>query len=182
MRTLRSVIVGALLTASLGLLTACGPQAPKQAEPAAPEAPAAPAPVDLVQTSSKIGIFSTFSKAVGAADLGATLSGPGPYTVFVPEDSAFAKIPAAKLNRLLANKAELARVLKYHVVPGRITAADMAQGESELTTVDGSKIKLKVDTEIHVNGVKVVQSHIDASNGVIHVIDTVLTPPPAGRT
>ena len=174
MRSIRTVIVGTLLGASLALLSACGQQAAKAPEP---EVAAAPAPVDLAQTAKNIGIFSTFSKAVDAADLGATLAGPGPYTVFVPADSAFAKLPAAKLNRLLANKAELARLLKYHVVPGRITAADMAQGESELTTLEGGALKLKVDTEIHVNGVKVIQSHIDASNGVIHVLDSVLTPP-----
>ncbi len=181
MRTARSLVVVALMGLSLGLLAACGQQAPKEAEPPQAPAPVAPPLVDLVKTSENIGIFSTFAKAIAAADLSATLAGPGPYTVFVPEDLAFAKIPPKTLEALLANKPELARLLKYHVVAGRITAADMAQGETVLTTLDGETLTLKVDTGIHVNGVKVIQSHIDASNGVIHVIDAVLTPPPAKR-
>lgn len=178
MRAVRTLILTVFAGATLALVSACSPPAPKAPEAPAAEAPApAPAAADLTQTAKNTGIFSTFAKAVDAADLGATLSEPGPYTIFVPEDSAFAKLPPAKLKALLADKAALARLLKYHVVSGRITSKDMAQGETDLTTVEGGAIKLKVDTEIHVNGVKVVQSDIDASNGVIHVIDTVLTPP-----
>lgn len=162
-----------------GSLSACGPQPQKAERPPvqAATAPEKPALKDLAETARTTGIFSTFAKAIDASDLTATFSSPEPKTVFVPEDSAFAKLPPAKLEKLLADKAELAKLLRYHVVPGRITAADMPSGESELTTLDGQTIKVKVDTGIHVNGVKVVQSHIETSNGIIHVIDGVLTPP-----
>ena len=133
---------------------------------------------DIVDTAVGAGQFTTLAKALGAADLVTTLKGAGPFTVFAPTDAAFAKLPAATLNSLLANPAELRKVLTYHVVAGKVTAADVVK-LSEATTVNGAKVQIAVrDGKVVLNGTSTVATaDVMASNGVIHVIDTVILPP-----
>ena len=127
--------------------------------------------------------FSTLLAAVGAADLADTLAGEGPYTVFAPTDEAFAALPAGTLDTLLepANQDALAGILTYHVVPGTVMAADVAPGE--VTTVNGAAFTISMeDDKVYItdgqgNRAQVTQTDIEASNGVIHVIDAVLLPP-----
>ena len=133
---------------------------------------------DIVETAVAAGTFNTLAAALTAAGLVETLKGPGPFTVFAPTDAAFAKIPAAALKALLADKAKLTAVLTYHVVPGTVLAAQVV-GLSEAGTVQGGKVAIKVvDGKVMLNGgTTVTATDIKASNGVIHVIDTVLMPP-----
>ena len=106
-----------------------------------------------------------------------TLNKPGPYTVFAPTNEAFAKIPADQLNAILADKAQLTKILTYHVVPGKVMAADL-QPEQMVKTVEGQDLDIKVaNGAATVNGCNIVKTDVTASNGVIHVIDCVLTPP-----
>lgn len=130
---------------------------------------------DVVDTAAAAGNFSTLVAAVKAADLVSTLKGPGPFTVFAPTDEAFAKIPPDQLDALLKDKAALTRVLTYHVVPGRVTASEVAMIDSA-RTVEGGSLSIAKGSAITVNGAKVVKADVLASNGVIHVIDTVLIP------
>jgi uncharacterized surface protein with fasciclin (FAS1) repeats len=115
--------------------------------------------------------------AVGAADLVDTLNSDGPFTVFAPTDEAFAALPPGVLDALLLpeNKDVLAKILTYHVVPGTVLAADVTDGE--VATVEGQNVTLSTADGVTVNGAKVVQADIVASNGVIHVIDAVILPP-----
>ena len=138
---------------------------------------------DIVDTAVGAGQFTTLAKALQAADLVTTLKGAGPFTVFAPTDAAFAKLPAATLNSLLANPAELSKVLTYHVVAGRVTAADVVK-LSEATTVNGAKVQIAVrDGKVVLNGTSTVATaDVMASNGVIHVIDTVILPPTTAAT
>ena len=129
---------------------------------------------DIVDTAVKAGNFTTLVTAVKAAGLVDTLKGPGPFTVFAPTDAAFAKVPKATLDALLADKAALAKVLTYHVVPGKVMAADVKAGM--VKTVQGQELTLKTDGGVMVNNDKVVAADVAASNGVIHAIDTVLMP------
>jgi uncharacterized surface protein with fasciclin (FAS1) repeats len=133
---------------------------------------------DIVETAVGAGTFNTLAKALTAAGLIETLKGPGPFTVFAPTDAAFAKVPAAALNALLADKAKLTAVLTYHVVPGSVMAAQVV-GLSDAATVQGSKVTIRVvDGKVMLNGnTTVTATDIKAKNGVIHVIDTVLMPP-----
>lgn len=130
---------------------------------------------DIVDTAVAAGNFGTLVTAVQAADLVDTLKGEGPFTVFAPTDEAFAKIPAADLEALLADKEALTRVLTYHVVPGKVMAADVVNLESA-ATVEGSEIAISTTGGVKVNEATVVQTDIEASNGVIHVIDMVIMP------
>ena len=131
----------------------------------------------VVQIAAGNPDFSTLVKAVQAAGLAETLSGKGPFTVFAPTNEAFAKIPAADLNALLADKAKLTEVLTYHVVPGAVKAGDLKK-KQKVATVQGSKVKIvKTKKGATINGAKIVQTDIVGSNGVIHVIDTVILPP-----
>ena len=132
-------------------------------------------PKDVVDTAVAAGSFKTLVAAVEAAGLVATLKGPGPYTVFAPTDEAFAKIPKADLDALLRDKAKLTRVLTYHVVPGRVTAKHVASLK-EAKTVEGQSIKIDTSAGVKVDGANVVKADIEASNGVIHVIDSVILP------
>jgi uncharacterized surface protein with fasciclin (FAS1) repeats len=129
---------------------------------------------DIVDTAVAAGNFKTLVVALKAADLVNTLKGKGPYTVFAPTDEAFAKIPKADLDALLANKEKLSAVLTYHVVPGKVIAKDVKAGD--VATVNGKTIKITTANGVVVNTSKVTATDIDASNGVIHVIDTVLMP------
>ena len=133
---------------------------------------------DIVETAVGAGTFNTLAAALTAAGLVETLKGPGPFTVFAPTDAAFAKIPAAALNALLADKAKLTAVLTYHVVSGTVLAAQVV-GLTEAGTVQGGKVAIKVaGGKVMLNGnTTVTATDIKATNGVIHVIDTVLMPP-----
>jgi uncharacterized surface protein with fasciclin (FAS1) repeats len=143
------------------------------------ETPAAvDAPKDIVDTAVAAGSFGTLVQAVQAAGLVETLKGEGPFTVFAPTDEAFAKLPAGTVEDLLKpeNKEKLTAILTYHVVPGRVMAADVVGLESA-TTVNGADLSIEVaDDTVMVDGAKVVQTDIECSNGVIHVIDGVMLP------
>ena len=129
---------------------------------------------DIVDTAVSAGSFKTLVTAVQAAGLVDTLKGPGPFTVFAPTDEAFAKIPKADLDALLADKKKLAAVLTYHVVPGKVMAADVKAGK--VKTVQGSEITVSTAGGVKVDNAKVVSTDVAASNGVIHVIDSVIMP------
>ena len=131
---------------------------------------------DIVDTAVAAGDFSTLVTAVKAAGLVETLKGEGPFTVFAPTDAAFAKVPTETLNALLADKAALANVLTYHVVAGKVMAADVVKLTSAVT-VQGQAVSIEVkDGKVYVDGAQVVATDIKASNGVIHVIDAVILP------
>ena len=134
---------------------------------------------DIVDTAVAAGSFTTLAKALTAADLVSTLKGAGPFTVFAPTDEAFAKLPAGTLENLLKpeNKAMLRRVLTYHVVPGKVMAADVVKVTSA-KAVSTDMLPIMVSGgNVTVGKARVVKTDIAASNGVIHVIDTVLLPP-----
>ena len=131
---------------------------------------------DIVDTAVAAGDFNTLVTAVKAAGLVETLKGEGPFTVFAPTDAAFAKVPTDTLNALLADRAALANVLTYHVVAGKVMAADVVK-LSSAETVQGQAISIEVkDGKVYVNGAQVVTTDIKASNGVVHVIDAVILP------
>jgi uncharacterized surface protein with fasciclin (FAS1) repeats len=194
--TMRFAGLAAVSAAAL-LAAACSPsteEAPAT-EPAAPaegamtaEAPAASG--NIVAVAQGNGDFSTLVTAVTAAELGETLSGPGPFTVFAPTNAAFEKVPAATRDALLApaGKADLTKILTYHVVPGRVDAAALTQqieqggGSATLTTVEGGTLTARVVdgtvtlTDEAGNTSRVVTADVAATNGVIHAIDTVVMP------
>ena len=136
---------------------------------------------DIVDTAVAAGSFNTLVTAVKAAGLVKTLKGKGPYTVFAPNDAAFAKLPPGTVESLLKNKAKLATILKYHVVPGRVKAADVAGKSLKVKTAAGLPVNVDGTFGVRVNDAHVIQPDIEASNGVIHVIDTVLLPPAPGK-
>jgi uncharacterized surface protein with fasciclin (FAS1) repeats len=133
---------------------------------------------DIVETAMAAGSFKTLAKALQAADLVDTLKGQGPFTVFAPTDDAFAQLPPATLNDLLKpeNKNKLQRILTYHVVPGRVTSSDVVK-LSTAKAVSGDTIDIKASGgTVMVDGARVVKTDVQASNGLIHVIDTVIMP------
>lgn len=135
---------------------------------------------DIVEVAAGAGQFNTLVAAIKAADLVETLQSPGPFTVFAPTDEAFAKLPPGTLDTLLLpeNKAKLVQILTYHVVPGKVTAADVAQLDSA-ATVEGQSVTISAtDSGVRVNDANVIKVDVMASNGVIHVIDAVLLPQP----
>jgi uncharacterized surface protein with fasciclin (FAS1) repeats len=133
---------------------------------------------DIVDTAVSAGQFNTLVAAVSAADLVDTLKGDGPYTVFAPTDEAFAALPAGTLDNLLKpeNKDQLAAILTYHVVSGKIMSADIAGQVSDVETVNGATLAVNATHGVTVNGANVVTADIETSNGVIHVIDAVVIP------
>lgn len=134
---------------------------------------------DIVDTAVDAGQFQTLAAALGAAGLVETLKGPGPFTVFAPTDEAFAKLPVGTVEDLLKpeNKDRLAAILTYHVVPGEVMAADVVK-MSEAETVNGKTVNIAVEGgTVMINDAKVAAADIQASNGVIHVIDAVILPP-----
>jgi uncharacterized surface protein with fasciclin (FAS1) repeats len=133
---------------------------------------------DIVDTAVAAGTFKTLVAAVTAAELGATLKGAGPFTVFAPSDDAFAKLPAGTVENLVKpeNKAKLASILTYHVMSSKVMAADIAGKTLEPATVNGQTLHVDATSGVTVNGAKVVSADIECTNGVIHVIDTVLMP------
>ncbi|MEO5823708.1 MAG: fasciclin domain-containing protein [Vicinamibacteraceae bacterium] len=141
-------------------------------------APAAAQTKDIVDTAVAAGSFKTLAAALKAAGLIDTLKGPGPFTVFAPTDEAFAKLPAGTVETLLKpeNKAKLTRILTYHVVAGKVMAADAAKLTSA-TAVSGDTLTIAANgSGVTIDKAKVVKADIAASNGVIHVIDTVILP------
>lgn len=163
--------VVAVLGLALTLLAACGGEAEATPEPE-PEAPAA----TIVDIAVGDGRFETLAAALQAADLVETLQGEGPFTVFAPTDDAFAKLPEGTVAALLEDIPALTDILLYHVVTGNVMAADVVQLNAA-TMVQGSDVMVTVDGDtVRINDAQVIITDIQAANGVIHVIDTVLVP------
>jgi uncharacterized surface protein with fasciclin (FAS1) repeats len=135
---------------------------------------------DIVETAVAAGQFTTLAAALDAAGLVPTLKGPGPFTVFAPTDAAFAKLPAGTVENLLKpeNRDQLTAVLTYHVVPGRTMSSDIAGKTLNVKTVNGQELAINATDGVKVNNANVVTADVTASNGVIHVIDTVVLPRP----
>jgi uncharacterized surface protein with fasciclin (FAS1) repeats len=172
----RLVAVGAV--AGLLALSACGSDANDEADaPATTEAADAAEPGTIVEVAVGAGSFSTLVAAVEAAGLVDTLSGEGPFTVFAPTDDAFAALPEGVLDALLLpeNQETLAAILTYHVVSGEVLSTDLTAGD--VATVEGQSVTIGLDDGVTVNDANVVTADVQASNGVIHVIDSVLLPP-----
>ncbi len=177
------LFAGVAAFAALSLVAACQP-AKKEEAPApvaeAPAPPPAPVLVNIVDTAVANGSFGTLVTAVTAAGLADALKAPGPITVFAPNDEAFKKVDAKTLEGLLKpeSKDKLAAILKHHVVNGAIKSADIAAGKTEVDTLNGDKIAVEkaADGSVTVGGAKVIGADVEASNGVIHVIDTVVIP------
>jgi uncharacterized surface protein with fasciclin (FAS1) repeats len=133
---------------------------------------------DIVDTAVAAGSFNTLVTAVKAAGLVDTLKGSGPFTVFAPNDAAFAKLPAGTVENLLKpeNKDKLVAILTYHVVPGKVMSKDIAGRKMMVKTVEGGRVAIDATDGVSVDGAKVVKADIETSNGVIHVIDTVVIP------
>lgn len=175
----RMIIAAATLTLSL---SACGAsssatdtEAPSS-QPAQSQTQTQPvAEKDIVDIAASAGSFNTLVAAVKAAGLVEALKGEGPLTVFAPTDEAFNKLPAGTVDKLLKDKAALTKILKYHVVAGKVMAADVIKLESA-DTLEGSAVKIDASNGVKINNATVVKADIQASNGVIHVIDTVLIP------
>lgn len=192
LKNLSTAIASLLLT----VVAACAPET-AQAPPASPEASVSPsvqssAPSEVAPTSSPtasaagsiVDVASSnaslkmMTAAIQAAGMTSTLQGKGPFTVFAPTDQAFAAVPAATRQRVLEpkNRAILARILSYHVVPGAITSTQLKSGS--VKTVEGKTVNINVSPErVTVNDAKVTQPDIPASNGVIHVVDRIILPP-----
>jgi uncharacterized surface protein with fasciclin (FAS1) repeats len=196
---LRKALFSVMSAGSLVALSACGQ--PSVDNTIAPQTAATPANVptaappiaqtpttptasknlaQLAQSASTQGSFTTLSRAVQAADLTKQMAEQGPYTVFAPTDAAFAALPKGTVDNLLKpeNKQQLVKLLGYHAIPGQVTSSQLTSGQ--VKTVEGSPVTLKVNTNtstVTVNGAKVIQADIPASNGVVHVVDKVILPP-----
>ncbi len=171
LKSCSSMVSFAVVGAAAGLL-ALGGCATSHQEMARPSA--APA-MDIVDTAVAAGSFNTLVAAVKQAGLVETLKSKGPFTVFAPTDAAFAKIPKNQLDAILADKATLTKILTYHVVPGKVVAAEVKPGP--VKTAQGSSMNVSVaNGAVMVDKAKVVKTDIVASNGVIHVIDSVIVP------
>ena len=139
--------------------------------------PASAQPKDIVETAVAAGSFTTLAKLLTAADLIDVMKRPGPYTVFAPTDEAFAKVPKDVLDGLAKDKAKLQEVLKYHVLTSKWTTDDIKLVK-QTGTVQGKPVMFGMSgTTMTVNGAKIVKPNVDCSNGMVHVIDTVLLPP-----
>ena len=160
----------AAVTALFTLPTVASAQYPTQKEKAPMK--------NIVEIAVEAGSFNTLVAAVKAAGLAETLSGEGPFTVFAPTDTAFAKLPAGTIDALLADKEKLTSILTFHVLSGKVVAADIIKANGATpTTVNGLPLDVVVrDGKVYVNGAQVVTADVAASNGVIHIIDTVLLP------
>ncbi|MEJ6404239.1 fasciclin domain-containing protein [Yoonia sp. 2307UL14-13] len=131
---------------------------------------------DIVDTAVEAGTFTTLVAAVEAAGLADTLKGDGPFTVFAPTDEAFAALPEGTVDGLLADPEALAEVLTYHVVAGKVMSGDLSN-DMEAATVNGADVTIMTEGGVMVNDANVVTADVEASNGVIHVIDKVILPP-----
>jgi uncharacterized surface protein with fasciclin (FAS1) repeats len=147
-----------------------------EAEMDAPDA--APMQADIVDTAIQAGSFNTLVAAVQAAGLEATLRSEGPFTVFAPTDAAFAKLPAGTVETLLMpeNKDQLVSILTYHVLPGAVMSSDIAGKTLDVATVEGSMVSIDATDGVMIDNATVITADIETSNGVIHVIDTVIMP------
>jgi uncharacterized surface protein with fasciclin (FAS1) repeats len=171
--------IALLSLATMALVfAACSPAASPTPPPTPTPAPTQAAAGDIVDVATAAGSFGTLLTAATEAGLVETLKGEGPFTVFAPTDAAFAALPAGTLDGLLANKEALKKVLLYHVVAGKVTS-DQVVGLTEAASVEGSPIKISVvDGKVMLNdSATVVTPDVEASNGVIHVIDQVILPP-----
>ncbi len=131
---------------------------------------------DIVDTAMSAGTFSTLVAAITAAGLDTALKSPGPFTVFAPTDEAFSKLPSGTVESLLQDLLTLRKILEYHVVSGKVSAEDVAKLDTA-TTTEGSTVKIEhIDGAVKVNNATVVTADVEADNGIIHVIDTVLLP------
>lgn len=166
-----SLIFSSMLVSTLAV--GCGGKSAPVKTPTATEAAAT---LDIVDTAVAAGTFNTLVAAVKEAGLVDTLKGAGPFTVFAPTDEAFAKLPAGTVEALLKDKAKLTAILTYHVVAGKVMAKDVA-GMKSATTVNGASVAIDTANGVVVGGATVVKADIETSNGVIHVIDTVMMPP-----
>ena len=177
MKAKRSGVFAAVAVVLALTLSACGSDKEETMEAVAEETTEATTVGTIVDVASGAGNFGTLVAAVTAAELVETLSGEGPFTVFAPTDEAFAALPAGVVDALLLpeNKAVLAQILTYHVVSGKVMAADVT--DSDVATVEGQTVKLSTADGVTVNGAKVVTADVAASNGVIHAIDAVILPP-----
>ncbi|MDP5084918.1 MAG: fasciclin domain-containing protein [Yoonia sp.] len=160
----RFVLKSTLLAAGLAAMAACAPM--MESEP------------DIVDIAASNGSFNTLVAAVTAAGLVDTLKGPGPFTVFAPTDAAFAALPAGTVDSLLLpeNKDQLVAILTYHVVPGAVTSDQLAGQRLSVATVNGANVHIDGRNGVKVEDANVTTADIIASNGVIHVIDSVLLP------
>lgn len=175
MKTLPMIKLAVAVVAGLAL-TACTPTPDRVSidDMMIDKAPAA----DIVDTAVAAGSFTTLVAAVQAAGLVDTLKGDGPFTVFAPTDEAFANLPAGTVESLLepAKKKKLQSILTYHVLPGKVMSADIAGQSLNVDTVNGQSVAVDATNGVMINGASVTAADIAASNGVIHVIDTVLLP------
>ncbi|WP_009632031.1 fasciclin domain-containing protein [Synechocystis sp. PCC 7509] len=130
---------------------------------------------DIVDTAINAGTFNTLVTAITAAGLDTALKGEGPFTVFAPTDEAFSKLPSGTVESLLEDVIQLRKILEYHVVSGKVMAADVVKLDSA-TTTEGSTVKIDASNGVKVNDATVVTPDVEADNGVIHIIDTVLIP------
>src|SRR5271166_3410300 len=137
-----------------------------------------PASKDIVDTAVAAGSFKTLVAALQAAGLVDTLKSNGPFTVFAPDDAAFAKLPAGTVENLLKpeNKSKLVAILTYHVVPGKVMSKDIVGKKMTVKTVEGMQASIDATNGVSIDNAKVVKADIETSNGVIHVIDTVIIP------
>jgi len=179
-----TLFLGACSTGTPTSTATSAPMTPATSAPAATTSAPAPASADIVDTAVAAGDFTTLAAALTAAGLVDTLKGPGPFTVFAPTDDAFAKLPAGTVEELLKEPTgQLAEILKYHVVAGEVMAADVVKlNGQKVATVQGAELTVEVTgdkvalEDAAGNRVNVVATDVEASNGVIHVIDGVLLP------
>jgi len=174
-----TIILAALLVVAVPfVLAACGGDEAEEGSGGAVESPSPEPLPDIVDTAVQAGQFTTLATALEAAGLVDTLKGEGPFTVFAPTDDAFAALPEGTLDTLLEDpQGDLTQILTYHVVPGKVMSTDLSDGMTA-TTVQGSDLTFSIrDGAVYVNDVMVTTADIEASNGVIHVIDGVLIPP-----
>ena len=177
-------LISVLAVAAVPLvIAACGSSSSSTSSSSPMSTPASPAmspaaTADIVDTAVATGQFTTLAKALQAAGLVDALKGSGPFTVFAPPDAAFAKLPAGTLDTLLKDpKGELTKILTYHVVPGKVMAADITNGMTA-KTLEGATLKFTINNgKVYVNGAQVTTADVPASNGVLHVIGGVLIPP-----
>ena len=176
-KTLRALAAGAALVIVVSACSSDDSDSSSSSDTKASTTTMAEAEETIVDVASGNPDFSTLVTAVTEADLASTLGGTGPFTVFAPTNEAFAKIPKPQLDAILADQAQLTKILTYHVVPGKVLAADL-QPQQSVKTVEGQDVDIQVaDGKATINGCNIVTTDLEASNGVIHVIDCVLTPP-----
>lgn len=171
MRLIKAVILFALLAVLPASAEKCDCDKDAAMNPAQP---------NIVELAQQAGSFKTLLQAASAAGLAETLAGKGPFTVFAPTDEAFAKLPPETLQALLDDPKKLSAILLYHVVPGTLNASSVLD-KTTLNTAQGADLKVSVVGDaVMINGAKVLKTDLKASNGVVHVIDTVLIPPSQG--